>query len=160
MDNLKIGDLARRTQCQAETIRYYEREGLLPAPNRTAGNYRVYGQGHIDRLLFIRNCRLLDMTLDEIRQLLRLRDTPQKNCDAAHALLDEHIAHVSSRLAELKLLERQLKALREQCGPLRDDDKECGILDGLGYAASGIKGGLRGAKKGSPHIRGTHDDYS
>ena len=99
---LKIGELARRTQCQAETIRFYEREGLLPAPMRTAGNYRVYGRAHVERLAFIRNCRALDMTLDEIRQLLRFRDLPQDNCHAAHALLDEHVArrehfHITQR---------------------------------------------------------------
>ena len=66
-----IGELARRTQCQPETIRYYEREALIPEATRTAGNYRVYGGAHVERLAFIRNCRALDMTLDEIRQLLR-----------------------------------------------------------------------------------------
>ena len=116
--NLKIGDLARRTQCPAETIRYYEREGLLPEPNRTAANYRLYGREHVERLAFIRNCRSLDMTLKEIRQLLRVRDVPQEDCQAAHELLDEHIAHVASRLAELRVLERQLKALRRRCGRL------------------------------------------
>jgi len=151
--HLKIGDLARRTQCPAETIRYYEREGLLPTPSRTAGNYRVYGPEHIERLSFIRNCRSLDMTLEEIRHLLRLRDLPQKNCDAAHALLDEHIAHVSTRLVELKLLDRQLKALRRQCGPLHAD-KGCGILDELGHQLS-----AQGEKKAA-HIRGAHHDHS
>lgn len=150
--SLKIGDLARRAQCPAETIRYYEHEGLLPKPTRTAGNYRLYGLAHVERLSFIRNCRSLDMTLEEIRQLLRVRDIPQENCDAAHRLLDEHIAHVATRVEELQHLERQLKALRRQCGPARErEDKECGILDGLGRRAVG---GPR--KKPSPHIRGTH----
>jgi len=62
---MKIGELARHTETQAETIRYYEQEGLLPKPGRTDSNYRVYGQAHVDRLLFIRHCRSLDMTLDE-----------------------------------------------------------------------------------------------
>jgi Cd(II)/Pb(II)-responsive transcriptional regulator len=153
---LKIGDLARRTQCPAETIRYYEREGLLAAPGRTAGNYRVYGHEQIERLAFIRHCRSLDMTLDEIRQLLRLRDIPEKSCDATHALLDAHIAHVSARLAELKLLERQLKALRQRCHPLHADDRECGILDGLGDRAAADQGG----RKRTAHIRGAHHDPS
>jgi Cd(II)/Pb(II)-responsive transcriptional regulator len=149
--NLKIGDLARRTQCPAETIRYYEREGLLPEPTRTAGNYRVYGREHVERLAFIRNCRSLDMTLEEIRQLLRVRDIPQENCDAAHRLLDEHIAHVATRVTELQLLERQLKALRRQCGPAHVE-KECGILDGLRRRTlSGPE------KKTGAHIRGSHN---
>ena len=89
---LKIGELARRAGCPAETIRYYEREGLLAQPARTAGNYRVYSSTHMERLSFIRNCRSLDMTLDEIRQLLRVQELPQENCEAAHRLLDEHLA--------------------------------------------------------------------
>jgi Cd(II)/Pb(II)-responsive transcriptional regulator len=149
MEHLRIGELARRAQCPAETIRFYEREGLLPEPARTAGNYRVYGQPHLDRLVFIRNCRALDMTLDEIRQLLRLRDLPQDNCAAAHELLDEHVAHVGARIEELQQLERHLKALRRQCQPARQE-KECGILDELGHTAGG------GKKKPAAHVRGTH----
>ena len=64
---ITIGMLAKRTRCQAETIRYYEREGLLPAPARSQGNYRQYDSTHVERLSFIRHCRSLDMTLDEIR---------------------------------------------------------------------------------------------
>jgi Cd(II)/Pb(II)-responsive transcriptional regulator len=147
---LKIGELAKRAQCPAETIRYYEREGLLPEPTRTAGNYRLYNRAHIERLAFIRNCRSLDMTLEEIRQLLRVRDVPGENCDATHQLLDEHIAHVATRVAELQQLERQLKALRRQCAPARLE-KNCAILDGLG------RGGTAGAgKKSGLHVRGTH----
>ena len=147
---LKIGDLAKRAQCPAETIRYYEREGLLPEPTRTAGNYRLYSRAHLERLAFIRNCRSLDMTLEEIRQLLRVRDVPGENCDAAHRLLDEHIAHVATRVAELQQLERQLKALRRQCAPARLE-KNCAILDGLGRRATA---GAR--KKAGVHVRGTH----
>ena len=145
---LKIGALARQAQCQTETVRFYEREGLLPAPTRSAGNYRLYGRAHLERLAFIRNCRALDMTLDEIRQLLRFRDLPQDNCAAAHALLDEHVAHVAARIAELQQLQQQLKALRRQCQPARVE-RECGILDGLSH--TGVEG-----KKRAAHLRGTH----
>jgi Cd(II)/Pb(II)-responsive transcriptional regulator len=148
--HLKIGELATRAQCPAETIRYYEREGLLPEPTRTAGNYRLYSRAHLERLAFIRNCRSLDMTLDEIRQLLRVRDVPGENCDAAHRLLDEHIAHVATRVAELQQLERQLKALRRQCAPARVE-KKCGILDGLDRRATAGP-----EKKSGLHVRGTH----
>ena len=77
---MKIGELAARTDCAVETIRYYEREGLLPAPRRSAGNYRQYGETHLERLVFIRNCRVLDMTLQEIKQLLTLREQPRASC--------------------------------------------------------------------------------
>ena len=70
---MKIGELAKLTDCQVETIRYYERERLLPEPARSEGNYRLYTQAHVERLTFIRNCRSLDMTLEEIRSLLNLR---------------------------------------------------------------------------------------
>ena len=70
---MKIGELASGTGTPVETIRYYEREGLLPAAARTEGNYRVYGQEHAQRLLFVRRCRSLDMTLQEIRALLTFK---------------------------------------------------------------------------------------
>jgi DNA-binding transcriptional MerR regulator len=122
----------------------------LPEPTRTAGNYRLYSRAHLERLAFIRNCRSLDMTLEEIRQLLRVRDVPGENCAAAHQLLDEHIAHVATRVTELQQLERQLKALRRQCAPARLE-KNCAILDGLGRRATA---GTQ--KKSGLHVRGTH----
>lgn len=112
--SLKIGDLAERLKVPVETIRYYEKEGLLPAPRRTEGNYRVYDTAHVDRLAFIRNCRALDMTHDDIRALLRLTDAPTDSGGAIHALIDEHIAHVDTRIDELKQLKTQLTVLREQ----------------------------------------------
>lgn len=127
---MKIGELARHTGTQVETIRYYEREGLLPEPARTDGNYRIYGTAHADRLRFIRNCRSLDMTLDEIRVLLEFRDSPSENCGAVNELLDEHVGHVVNRIRELRQLERQLRDLRELCKVARDAG-HCGILNEL-----------------------------
>jgi Cd(II)/Pb(II)-responsive transcriptional regulator len=148
---ITIGALARDTECPPETIRYYEREGLLPPATRTAGNYRVYGPAHLERLVFIRNCRSLDMTLDEIKQLLRFRDEPQSECGAAHALIDEHIAHIGERIAELGQLQTQLQALRLQCQPV-GDAKKCGILDRLEQKSPGSPPG----RKAKAHIRGAH----
>jgi Cd(II)/Pb(II)-responsive transcriptional regulator len=127
---MKIGELARLAATPVETIRFYEREGLLPTIDRSSANYRIYGTAHAERLAFIRHCRTLDMTLDEIRVLLRLRDAPQESCDEVNALLDEHIGHVAQRMRELRALEKQLKTLRQQCTqgqPARD----CGILNRL-----------------------------
>ena len=115
---MKIGELARATGTQVETIRYYEREGLLPEPARTEGNYRIYGDEHAERLLFIRQCRSLDMTLDEVRVLLRFKDVPAENCGEVSMLLDEHIGHVAARIRELKVLEKELRTLREQCASM------------------------------------------
>jgi len=125
---MKIGELAKITQTQTETIRFYERVGLLGEPPRSEGNYRLYKPEHLERLAFIRHCRSLDMTLDEIRALLRFHDAPRDNCHAVNNVLDEHIEHVAKRIRELKNLQQQLKALREQCDGVA---AECGILDGL-----------------------------
>jgi Cd(II)/Pb(II)-responsive transcriptional regulator len=130
-NSLKIGELAKRTGSQVETIRYYEREGLLPEPGRSEGNYRLYSDTHLERLLFIRHCRSLDMTLEEIRSLLTFRDAPDDNCGEVNALLDEHIQHVATRIKELKLLQKNLRGLRNLCQQTQAT-KDCGILQSLG----------------------------
>jgi Cd(II)/Pb(II)-responsive transcriptional regulator len=133
-DELRIGALAQRTQCHTETIRYYEREGLLPVPARSPGNYRLYGSAHVERLSFIRHCRSLDMTLDEIRTLLNFRDAPMRPCAGVGSLLEEHIHHVADRISELKRLERQLKELRGFCANPGQAER-CGILKEMSRVA-------------------------
>lgn len=130
---MKIGALAAASATPVETIRYYEREGLLPAPARSEGNFRLYEAPHLERLQFIRHCRGLDMSLDEIRVLLRVRDAPAADCAEANAVLDAHIGHVSRRIDELRQLESHLLALRQRCGPA-GDAAHCGILAGLSEA--------------------------
>lgn len=147
---MRIGKLARDAHCRIETIRYYEKAGLLPRPGRSAGNYRLYGCEHVERLRFIRHCRSLDMTLDEIRILLRFRDAPEEDCAKVNALLDEHIAHVVDRIGELKELERQLKSLRKLCATARSA-RDCGILHSLG---SGTPRSLTRERDG--HVEGAH----
>lgn len=132
---MTIGTLAARAGCQVETIRYYEREGLLPKTRRSAGNYRLYGKPHVERLSFIRHCRSLDMTHQEIRALLKLRDMPTGNCTEVNALLDEHIGHVSLRIAELRGLELQLRKLRRLCSQARAVG-DCRIMKQLGQTPS------------------------
>jgi Cd(II)/Pb(II)-responsive transcriptional regulator len=146
---MKIGELARLTESQVETIRYYEREGLLPAPARTDGNYRTYTQAHVERLSFIRNCRSLDMTLEEIRSLLRLRDSPQDQCESVNALIDEHIEHVNARVASLQVLQQQLVDLRRRCAD--GAANQCGILERLEVT------GAVAAPEGEPsHVGRSH----
>ena len=151
-ETLKIGELATRTGCPVETIRYYEHEGLLLAPVRSNGNYRLYGKAHVERLSFIRHCRSLDMTLEEIRTLLRFRDSPHENCEGANQLLDQHIGHVAARIADLKTLARQLKSLRRQCGAAKAA-RDCGILNKLGETKT-IR--VRSSGRSSGHVKGTH----
>jgi Cd(II)/Pb(II)-responsive transcriptional regulator len=150
---MRIGDLAESTGTAVETIRYYEREGLLAQAPRSEANYRVYGPEHVERLAFVRQCRLLDMTLDEIRVLLRFKDTPQVDCGEVNALIDEHIGHVATRIRELRQLEKQLKALREQCAGVQEG-AQCGILTGLTQLASPTGG--RSARAHVPGSHGTH----
>lgn len=149
---MKIGELAQASSTPVETIRYYERQGLLPAPARSEGNFRVYEPAHLERLQFIRHCRGLDMSLDEVRVLLRFRDAPQSDCGDVNALLDEHIDHVSRRIRELRALERQLKALRERCAGAPGAEA-CGILEGLSGAA---QEGAPAAPRGRGHLRSVH----
>lgn len=148
---MKIGELAKQTGTQVETIRFYEREGLLPEAARTEGNYRVYSQAHVERLAFVRNCRNLDMTLNEIRALLSFKDAPSENCSDVNSLLDEHIGHVAERIRELRVLEKTLKALRLQCGEAHAA-KDCGILQGLSDTANPVAGKSRH----QAHVHGSH----
>lgn len=127
---IKIGDLAKRTGCEVVTIRYYEKEGLMPEPPRSEGNFRLYGEAHIERLQFIRNCRSLDMTLEEVRALLELRDVPVQECGEVNALLDEHIRGVEVRVEALLRLKQNLVSLREKCSGSWPTDS-CPILQGL-----------------------------
>jgi Cd(II)/Pb(II)-responsive transcriptional regulator len=133
---MRIGELAKRTSCDIETIRYYEKSRLLDEPARNASGYRDYGDAHLERLQFIRHCRSLQLGLSEIRVLLELRSNPSSGCEGIDRLLDGHIARVREKMAALRALEQQLVKLREQCsGPHSVD--ECGILQNLNEAADG-----------------------
>ena len=131
---MKIGELAVAAQTPVETIRYYEREGLLPPAPRSQGNYRIYAPEHVERLAFVRHCRSLDMALDEIRVLLRFKDAPQAECGEVNTLLDQHIGHVATRIRQLKQLEKDLKALRAQCDGV-GVAAHCSILTDLAQSA-------------------------
>ena len=144
---MKIGELAKLTDCQVETIRYYEREKLLPEPARSEGNYRLYTQAHVERLTFIRNCRSLDMTLEEILSLLNLRDSPQDQCESVNALIDEHIHHVKARIDGLLALQEQLLDLRQRCG----GGDHCGILQRLE-----VNGGVAASEAEPSHVGRSH----
>ena len=147
---MKIGELAVAAQTHVETIRYYERESLLPRPPRSQGNYRIYGPEHVERLAFVRHCRSLDMPLDDIRMLLRFKDAPQAECGEVNALLDGHIGHVATRIRKLRQLEKQLKTLREQCAGIKEA-AHCGILNGLTRYGLATRG-----KSANAHVPGTH----
>lgn len=136
MGGLQIGELARRFNLPVETVRYYERAGLLQEPARTGGNYRMYDQQHVEQLGFVVNCRKLDMTQEEIRRLLQLRANPRSGCRDVNSLIDEHINEVAKRIADLNGLLRELRKLRRSCNQAQSDE-DCKILKNLnGRSAS------------------------
>lgn len=110
-----IGELARQTGTKVETIRWYERDGIMPPALRTSGGQRVYTEAHRDRLAFVRHARELGFPLDDVRGLLRLTDDPQRSCDEADAIARKHLAAVRSRLARLQALEAELARMVKAC---------------------------------------------
>lgn len=127
---MKIGEISKHSSVAVETIRYYEKIGLLPKPDRDASGYRAYRNDHLERLLFIKRCRSLDMAQDEIRELIRLSESLEADCHQVDALLDNHLTHVRNRLNELLNLEKTLQQLQKACsdaGTVQD----CGIMGGL-----------------------------
>lgn len=140
-----IGELGERTSCPVQTIRYYEREGLLPPAGRTRGNYRLYGPPHLEQLSFIRNCRALDMTLQEIQLLLRVRDAPEQTCGEVNAVVDRHIEQVAQRIQELQQLQGRLKGLRKLCRKA-EMAASCKILGTLSRRQTRVASGKARAK--------------
>ena len=124
-----IGKVATKTGCNIETIRYYEREGLLPAPERTAGGHRLYTVQMVNRLHFVRRCRELGFSMSEIRQLLSLVDREQVSCEQVKTIALDHLQDVQSKIADLRKMERTLRDLSNQCSG--EDVPECPIIDAL-----------------------------
>jgi DNA-binding transcriptional MerR regulator len=126
---MNIGKLARVADTKAETIRYYERVGLLPAPPRTAGNYRDYSAAHVSRLSFTRRARDLGFSVEHIRALLGLADQRERSCEAVDVIAREHLADVKRKLVDPSALRRELEALIGQCR--HGTVAECRILEAL-----------------------------
>jgi len=129
-----IGELGRLTDTKVETIRYYERIGLLPVPARTTGNYRAYGPEHLNRLSFIRRSRDLGFSLDQVRALLDLSDDRNRSCEAIDAIAKAHLAEVDRKIVDLRALRRELASMVDQCrcGTVA----ECRIVEALSPSAS------------------------
>ena len=133
---MRIGELSAATGVEVETIRFYEREGLLREPARAANGYRRYGTQHVEQLSFVRHCRSLDVSLPDIARLLSLLDRPAADCRDADQLIEQQLARVKARIVSLQALERQLAALRGRCRAPRRAAR-CGILEELKHAARG-----------------------
>ena len=132
-NTFKIGDLARLTGTKVETIRYYERLGLLPPPARTGGNYRAYSRRHLERLSFVRRGRALGFSLDDVRELLRLSDDRSQCCAEVDRIARAHLVEVERKLADLKALDAELRQLVDQCQ--HGTVAECRIIEALAPVA-------------------------
>ena len=130
---LLIGDIARSSGVQIETIRYYERIGVVPKPGRTKGGHRLYSAEQLNRLVFIRRSRELGFSLAEVRTLLDLIDGGEMTCEEVHGITMQHLANVRQKLADLRRLERALKELAGHCS--KGKVPECPIVDTL-FASS------------------------
>ena len=109
---IKIGELARLSGLSVGAIRFYEKEGLLCAPDRSSGNYRLYGEREIERLRFIRHARFQGLSLEEIRLVLEYREKPGSDCQAIHSLIDRHIEEIGMQIEKLEKLRADLLAIK------------------------------------------------
>jgi len=111
---LAIGDLAIRSSTKVQTIRFYEQEGLMPAPPRTSGGQRRYDEHHAKRLAFIRHARELGFPLDAVRELLTLSDNPEHSCESVDRIATDVLLDVDAKIARLKALQAELKRMLKQ----------------------------------------------
>ena len=125
-----IGALAKATGTKVETVRWYERVGLLPAPARTSGNYRSYDKAHLGRLSFIRRARDLGFSLEQVRALLGLAEDRDRPCEAVDAIARQHLDEVDRKIGDLQALRRELDGLIGRCR--HGAVSECRIIEALG----------------------------
>lgn len=123
------GQLAKKTGVKAETIRYYEKYGLLDDPERSSGGHRVYSDEDARKLVFVRRCRELGFSLIEIEQLLELADTSGRNCAQVQRSTQIHLDDVRSKIRDLRRMERTLAELISQCE--NNASASCPIIDSL-----------------------------
>lgn len=128
-NGLPIGELSKQSGVNIETIRYYEKIGVMPAPRRSANGYRVYCADHLKRLNFVRRSRQLGFSLDEIRGLLRLVDGDAYTCAQVRELTLDHLREIRRKIADLKRLKRVMEEMAAQCSGERTP--ECAIIDAL-----------------------------
>ena len=127
---MKIGELSKRSNCSIQTIRYYEKEGLLAQAQRSEGNFRLYDNQALKHLLFIKHCRNLDISLSEIKELIQLKVNPSLQCKNINQIFDNHIEQVNLKIQGLNQLKVQLQDLRQNCTD-KQTIESCGILHKL-----------------------------
>jgi len=145
----RISQAAALSGVSAANVRFYEKEKLLSPHGRSENSYRLYSDGDVHQLRFIRLCRALDMSLDEVRTLLGLDLKIKADCAMARSSLDGHLSHVRQRLAELKALEKDLKSLRNRCD---GSDTHCHIIEALHQRADELPLAGKIAKLRKRHV--------
>ncbi|MFV1607232.1 helix-turn-helix domain-containing protein [Phaeobacter sp. JH20_10] len=127
--SVRRGDLARATGCNLETIRYYEKIGIMPDPPRSAKGYRSYDEAHVKRLKFVMRSRDLGFSLEEVRGLLGLVDDQSRTCAEVQFIAEDHLTDVRAKIADLKRIERVLSDTVARC--TGDAAPECAVIDAL-----------------------------
>lgn len=144
--SITIGELSRRTGCNVETVRYYERVGLIPPALRTAGRYRLYGEADVRRLAFVRRARELGFTLTDVRTLLTLAPGQSDGpCAQARDLAAAHLADVRSKIADLRAMERVLDDAVDRCAT--GNTPNCPVIDALAGGAKAPLSRRAGARR-------------
>lgn len=110
-----IGELSKKSHISVDSIRFYEKRGLLQAPQRAPNNYRYYDDQALDQLIFIRHCRELGMSLNEIQALHQLLQHPEQQCNVIDQAIEEHLEHINQKIRQFETFKIQLEQLRERC---------------------------------------------
>lgn len=126
---MRIGELAKATGTKAETIRYYEREGILPSADRTDSNYRDYSDDHLATLSFVRRARELGFSMAQVRELLTLSDHEDNACEDVDRLVEQQLVEVDRKIADLTALREELGQMLRSCQADRIGD--CRIVESL-----------------------------
>lgn len=129
-ERFSIGELSRATGVKVVTIRYYEQVRLMPVPPRTEGNYRIYRREHLHRLQFVRRCRDLGFTLDQLRDLLRLSVQSRRRCSSVDRITENHLKEIEAKVTDLRRLAAELRRIKNGC-PGRGRIADCRILAAL-----------------------------
>lgn len=137
---MKIGQLARETGFKDKTIRYYERQGLLPDPGRTPSGYREYGTEDVDRLQFVQKAKRLGFSLNDIKSVLQIHGRKEPTCAHVRILLDEKLAQVDSLLEDLSAIRKEMVRLRDQVRGVEDcrpsGGRVCEIIENSAFVTS------------------------
>ncbi|MBQ0928662.1 MerR family DNA-binding protein [Saccharopolyspora endophytica] len=154
--SVRIGELARAVGVNPKTVRYYEGIGLLPAADRTSAGYRVYNDSDVERVRFIKAAQWLGLRLDEIAEVLALRDADQRPCGYVRGVLHEHVADIDERIAELQAMRWNLLRLEEKADRLASEpgaaSASCPLIDHVRASESGVE--LTFHSDGSPSVPG------